>query len=60
MGPERVTVTGTLKDWDVIDRLEELEVPTLITSGSGSSRQMWRRLNSSSAAFPSSPGGSSA
>jgi proline-specific peptidase len=32
-GPNEFTVTGTLKEWDVIDRLGELEVPTLITSG---------------------------
>lgn len=32
-GPNEFTVTGTLKDWDVIDRLGEIDVPTLITSG---------------------------
>jgi pimeloyl-ACP methyl ester carboxylesterase len=32
-GPNEFTVTGTLKEWDVIDRLGEIEVPTLITSG---------------------------
>jgi pimeloyl-ACP methyl ester carboxylesterase len=32
-GPNEFTVTGTLKDWDVIDRLGELDVPTLVTSG---------------------------
>lgn len=32
-GPTEFTVTGTLKEWDVIDRLAELDVPTLITSG---------------------------
>jgi pimeloyl-ACP methyl ester carboxylesterase len=32
-GPNEFTVTGTLKDWDVIDRLGEIRVPTLITSG---------------------------
>jgi L-proline amide hydrolase len=32
-GPTEFTVTGTLKDWDVIDRLGEVDVPTLITSG---------------------------
>ncbi|HSC48779.1 MAG TPA: proline iminopeptidase-family hydrolase [Gaiellaceae bacterium] len=32
-GPNEFTVTGTLRDWDVIDRLGELDVPTLITSG---------------------------
>lgn len=32
-GPNEFTVTGTLKDWDVIDRLGEIRVPTLISSG---------------------------
>ncbi len=32
-GPNEYTATGTLKDWDVIDRLGEIDVPTLITSG---------------------------
>jgi proline-specific peptidase len=32
-GPSEFTVTGTLKEWDVIDRLGEVDVPTLITSG---------------------------
>jgi pimeloyl-ACP methyl ester carboxylesterase len=32
-GPNEFTVTGTLKDWDVIGRLGEIEVPALITSG---------------------------
>lgn len=32
-GPNEFTVTGTLKDWDVTDRLGEIDVPALITSG---------------------------
>ena len=32
-GPNEFTPTGTLKDWDVIARLSEIEEPTLITSG---------------------------
>jgi proline-specific peptidase len=32
-GPNEFTVTGALKDWDVTDRLGEIELPTLITSG---------------------------
>jgi len=32
-GPNEFTVTGTLKEWDVICGLGELDVPTLITSG---------------------------
>jgi len=32
-GPNEFTVTGTLQGWDVIDRLGEIRVPTLITSG---------------------------
>jgi pimeloyl-ACP methyl ester carboxylesterase len=32
-GTNEFTPTGTLKDWDVISRLGEIRVPTLITSG---------------------------
>ena len=32
-GPSEFHVTGILKDWDVTDRLSEIHVPTLITSG---------------------------
>jgi pimeloyl-ACP methyl ester carboxylesterase len=32
-GENEFTPTGTLKDWDVIGRLGEIQVPTLITSG---------------------------
>lgn len=32
-GPGEFTVTGTLKDWDVMDRLGEIEVPTLLVGG---------------------------
>jgi proline-specific peptidase len=32
-GPNEFTVTGTLRDWDVVGRLGEIRVPTLITSG---------------------------
>ena len=32
-GPTEFTVTGELKDWDRIDRLAEITVPTLITVG---------------------------
>jgi L-proline amide hydrolase len=32
-GPNEFTVTGMLKDWDVVERLGEIHVPTLITSG---------------------------
>jgi L-proline amide hydrolase len=32
-GPNEFTVRGTLQAWDVIDRLGEIGVPTLITSG---------------------------
>ena len=32
-GTNEYTVTGTLKEWDVIGRLGEISVPTLITSG---------------------------
>ena len=32
-GPNEFVVTGTLKDWDITDRLGEIDVPTLVTSG---------------------------
>ncbi len=32
-GPNEFTVTGALKDWDLIERLGEIRVPTLVTSG---------------------------
>ena len=32
-GPNEFTVTGNLKDWDRIDRLGEIDAPTLITVG---------------------------
>jgi proline-specific peptidase len=32
-GPSEFHVVGTLKDWDRTDRLHEIRVPTLITSG---------------------------
>ncbi|OLE32268.1 MAG: hypothetical protein AUG45_10745 [Ktedonobacter sp. 13_1_20CM_3_54_15] len=33
-GPSEFHVIGTIKDWDRTDRLSEIHVPTLITSGS--------------------------
>ncbi len=32
-GPNEFVITGTLKTWDITDRLGELDVPTLITAG---------------------------
>ena len=32
-GPSEFTVTGTLKTWDVMDRLGEIAVPTLLVGG---------------------------
>jgi proline-specific peptidase len=32
-GPSEFTITGTLKDYDVTDRLKEITVPTLFTVG---------------------------
>jgi proline-specific peptidase len=32
-GPSEFFATGTLKEWDIVDRLGEIHVPTLITSG---------------------------
>jgi L-proline amide hydrolase len=32
-GPSEFHATGTLKEWDIRDRLGEIELPTLVTSG---------------------------
>jgi proline-specific peptidase len=32
-GPNEFVITGTLKDWDITDRLGEIGVPTMITAG---------------------------
>ena len=32
-GPSEFTVTGTLKTWDIMDRLPEIQVPTLLVGG---------------------------
>ena len=32
-GPSEFTVTGTLKTWDIMDRLPEIEVPSLLIGG---------------------------
>jgi proline-specific peptidase len=32
-GPSEFHVTGVLKDWNIVDRLGEIQVPTLVTSG---------------------------
>ena len=32
-GPNEFTITGTIRDWNVTDRLGEIRVPTLITAG---------------------------
>jgi L-proline amide hydrolase len=32
-GPSEFHVTGTLKEWDIRDRLGEIQLPTLVTSG---------------------------
>ncbi len=32
-GPSEWLVTGTLKDWDITDRLGEIQVPTLVIGG---------------------------
>jgi proline-specific peptidase len=32
-GPSEFHVVGTLRDWSVVDRLGEIDVPTLVTSG---------------------------
>ena len=32
-GPSEFTIVGTLKDWDILDRLSNISVPTLRTVG---------------------------
>jgi L-proline amide hydrolase len=32
-GPSELHVTGELKDWDIVNRLGEIQVPTLVLSG---------------------------
>jgi proline-specific peptidase len=32
-GPSEFHITGVFKDWDIVDRLGEIRVPTLVTSG---------------------------
>lgn len=32
-GPNEFVIVGTLKDWDITDRLGEIDIPTLVTSG---------------------------
>src|SRR5439155_22435437 len=32
-GPSDFHVTGRLRNWDIVDRLSELQLPTLVTSG---------------------------
>lgn len=33
-GPDEFRIIGTLRDWSIIDRLDRIEVPTLLISGS--------------------------
>ena len=32
-GPNEFTITGTMKDWDISDRISTIKVPALITVG---------------------------
>ena len=32
-GPSEFTVSGTLKNWDIMDRLSEITVPALLVGG---------------------------
>lgn len=32
-GPNEFTATGTLRNWDIVDRLESITVPVLVTTG---------------------------
>jgi proline iminopeptidase len=49
-GPSEFTVTGTLKTWDIMDRLPEIAVPTLLVGGRhdecrpGHLQEMHRRI----------------
>jgi L-proline amide hydrolase len=40
-GPSEFHVTGTLRDWDVTDRLGEIEVPVLLVSGGHDEVRPW-------------------
>jgi proline iminopeptidase len=52
-GPSEFTVTGTLKTWDIMDRLPEIGVPTLLVGGRydecrpGHLEEMHRRIDGS-------------
>ena len=52
-GPSEFTVTGTLKTWDIMDRLAEIHVPTLLVGGRydectpGHLEEMHRRITGS-------------
>jgi len=56
-GPSEFTVTGTLKNWDVMDRLGEISVPTLLVGGRydectpGHPEEMHRRIAGSQLAI---------
>ena len=32
-GPNEFTITGTIRDWDITDKIHKITVPTLITVG---------------------------
>ena len=32
-GPNEFTITGTIKDWDITDKIKTIRIPTLITAG---------------------------
>lgn len=32
-GPSEFHVVGSLKNWDIVERLPEIDIPTLVTSG---------------------------
>ena len=60
-GPSEFTVTGTLKTWDVMDRLGEIGVPTLLVGGRydectpGHLAEMQRRIPASKLASSRTP-----
>jgi proline iminopeptidase len=58
-GPSEFAIVGTLRDWDVSDRLGEIDVPTLITCGEhdelrpAHAKEMQRRIaNAELEVFP--------
>ncbi len=65
-GPSEFHVVGTLRDWDITDRLAKIQVPTLVTSGrydeatpghrrDGASGHSWLQAGALRGEFPHGP-----